>query len=254
MTSISLPKIHLIYRVCDTVMSCTSTKRDFNFTKTQLVAGCLATLKQAISISNVDMTIDIVVDSCSDKIIKLLQFENVKTTIYHQDYHSNPLSFCKCLDIALQYPEEDIVMFLEDDYYVLDYLMFEKIAYVLQNTEIDAIFTDDYPEKYSDQNNSYTTQVFQTKVGNFVQTDESTCSFATKVKLLKAYKSSFMKFIDFPQVDEYHSIDIAWREKTLCSPTPGYTLHVQLDRFIPPYIDKKEIELSLKIHADAAII
>ena len=251
MTSISLPKIHLIYRVCDTVQSCTSIKRDFNFTKTQLVAGCLNTLKKAISISNVDMTIDIVVDSCSDIILKLLQFDNIKTTIYKQDYHSNPLSFCKCLSIASQYPEEDIVMFLEDDYYILDYLMFEKITYVLNNTKIDAIFTDDYPEKYCEENNSYTTQIFQTKVGNFVQTDESTCSFATKVKLVKKYYSSFMKFINFPQVDEYHSIDIAWRENVLCSPTPGYTLHVQLDRFIPPYINKKEIEESLKIYAGA---
>jgi hypothetical protein len=54
-------------------MSCTSIKRDFNITKFNLIKNCLEKLKIAINNTNkVEITLDIVVDSCSKRIYDLL--------------------------------------------------------------------------------------------------------------------------------------------------------------------------------------
>ena len=129
---------------------------------------------------------------------------------------------------------------LEDDYLFLDDDVFSKIAVAFQQigdaTGKDiGIMPDDYPDRYL--NHQCISRIVNTDVGNFMQINSSTCTFAVTAGAFRRNKIHCMKFAQWPLVGEAQSVNLMWSDVELLQPTSALTLHSQTEQIIPRYLD-----------------
>lgn len=238
-------KLNIIYRMCDRVSASSSSKRCFDVDKNQLIKKCLQSLKQNLDNYNGLLDFYCVADNCSDDIIKYLNENFPKVVLKRYEKIGNANSFCKCVEIALNLPNNQQVYFIEDDYLMLKDNVLELLNYNLMQIcrELDckiAIMPDDYPDRY--KNNAIDTECRVTTTGHFLKIDKTTCTFATYTDVVKKYKEYFMNFIHWPKVTEDKSVNKVWEKVPLYQPIPAWTLHCQIKSVVPIYLDYVRIK------------
>lgn len=102
---------------------------------------------------------------------------------------SNSHSFCKCVDIASKFDNNDIVFFLEDDYLFIRNTVLSEIAAGmsflrdLNDGKYVGLMPDDYPDRYV--NNTANTSIVCTPIGHFMKIYSTTCTFITYCGAIK---------------------------------------------------------------------
>lgn len=238
-------KLNIIYRMCDKVSASSSSKRCFDVEKKQLIKKCLQSLQN--NIKNYEGSLDFycIADNCSDDIVEYLKKMFPNVILKRFEKIGNAKSFCKCVEVALNLPDNQQVYFLEDDYLVLKDNVLDLLNYNLMHIshELDhkiAIMPDDYPDRY--QNNSIHTECRVTTTGHFLKIDKTTCTFATYSDVIKKYKDYFMNFIHWPKITEDKSVNRVWEKVPLYQPIPAWTLHCQIKSVVPIYLDYTKIK------------
>lgn len=160
--------------------------------------------------------------------------------IFHMPaINGNAASFCECVNLALQLPDDEIVLFLEDDYLFLhdnslmNIVVNMGILSKYENRHV-AMMPDDYPDRWTD--NTYVGTARITSTGHFIRINSTTCTFAAYAADIKAFKDSLLGFIKWPFVGEAETINKMWKSVPLYQPIPAYTLHCQTRAQIPIYI------------------
>lgn len=245
-------KLNIIYRCCDTVNACSMPyPRIFNLSKQQIVFKCLDSLKMNLDNLNTDISLKIFVigDKCSDSMIAKLKSvffnKNVKYTFLTEQDGGNARSFCSCVQIANELPDDEIVYFLEDDYLFLRNDILNKMVFSMQRLkELDnadvAITGDDYPDRWKNncRENSFLRVVEQ---GNFLRIHHTTCTFCTTTNVIKKYYNDLMLFQLWPHINEDRCINKLWQNVNLYSPLPAWTIHFQENSTIPIYISREKL-------------
>ena len=238
-------KLNIIYRMCDTVNASSSGKRCFNVSKTALIKKCLISLKKNIEKYNKELSFYCIADNCSDDIISFVENLFPKAVLKRFDKIGNAKSFCTCIELATNLPNEEQVLFLEDDYLllkenVLELLNRNLIRISREINQYIAIMPDDYPDRYV--GNTINTECRVTDTGHFLRIDKTTCTFATYVNVIKKYKNYFLNFKNWPRVTENESINKVWKKVPLYQPIPAWTLHSQVKSVVPIYLDYSDIK------------
>jgi hypothetical protein len=140
----------------------------------------------------------------------------------------NAGSFCKALDIAMDYADEEIFYILEDDYIHKNGCC-NFLEEGLQFGDYATLF--DYIDKYY---NPEITKVFRGRNIHWRWSISTTMTFATKVKTLKQ-DIEIWKFHCKGQHpnDHFSFCELKERGRNLCVAIPGYATHVDMT----PYRD-----------------
>lgn len=258
-----MPKLTILYRLCDRVEMLHGTNQEpgymenqhspryYDVPKTTLIAKCLSSLKDNIdtisSMGNGTQTIAIeficVYDNCSDEMLKYVKYLMPEAKMVCSNGSGNGNSFATCVDVANDMADDDtMVLFIEDDYSFLSKDGLNKGIWMLDTMKKRcgkwcAIFLDDYPDRYDENGFRRCTDVAVTPYGHLMRIDSSTCSFMTYVGAVKENYDSLIKFKNYPNVMEDGSINEMWKKVDLYSPLPAITLHCQLKGHIPQYMN-----------------
>lgn len=207
----------------------------------------------------------VIADNCSDELLERLK--NIKLPNVITIKLGNSLSFCYSLDYAItNFDMDDYIYFIEDDYWhnagAKEILMEDlKIA--------DYVTLYDHPDKYTSfKINPYVgrfgerTNVFLTEKSYWKITNSTTCTFATKVKILKedyivwkhvtkyTLPYDFMAFViltkqkNFPLMKNKKYKVLFWKlyfnlqrlfesRRTLICPLPAKATHLDIDAVSP---------------------
>lgn len=270
-----MPKLTIIYRVCDCVdmlhttaaegvhESNKNSNRFYDIPKPYLIRKCLMSVKDAMNaVMNMDennkiaMEFICVYDRCSEDTLGFIKNLIPDAKMVCSKGSGNGDSFATCVDIAnLMVDDDTIVFFLEDDYSFLSNDGLVKSVNMLQ-TAMERInigndrkkwcglFLDDYPDRYDENGFRKNTTIMATPFGHIMSIDSSTCSFMTYVGAVKENYSSLIKFKEYPNVFEKDSIDLMWNSGNveLFCPIPALTLHCQLKSHIPQYLNSDKIK------------
>lgn len=140
---------------------------------------------------------------------------------------SNSASFLACLDLALTYPDGQIIYFLEDDY--LHRVGWEKK--LLEGLELfDVVTLYDHPDRYK-----YTGKrsVVLGKTCHWQEIPSTTLTFAITVGKLRQIEDTIRKWVVAGEHPNDHAL---WMESglRLGSPIPGFATHTDTP-YIAPY-------------------
>ena len=188
-----------------------------------------------------------VADNCSDDLLDFIKkdFPQVKLETHLQ--MGNAASFCRCVEIACSLKDNDQVFFLEDDYLFLNpntlsllYKNLNEISQVCQ--KYIAIMPDDYPDRYED--NRIKTECRVTQTGHFLKIDKTTCTFATFSQNIKIFQKNLFAFKNYKPGSKkaIESRNKLWKKIPLYQPIPAWTLHSQLKKIIPRYINFDQLK------------
>lgn len=243
-----MKNLKLIYRVCDGVNVCSAHSRCFAVSKNKLIKKCLESLKVNVQSLPKDINLEMicVYDHCSEDMVSFIRsnFPEAKM-VPLEEPGGNARSFCKCVEIATGFSDDDIVYFLEDDYLFLSTSVLTNIVNnLLDLSEAEgrhcAMMPDDYPDRYI--NGEITTKCRVTRTGHFLRIGSTTCTFVTFGDVIRKYENDLMAFIRWPMVGENESVNKLWKETPLFQPIPAYTLHSQLVSVIPPYLNFEKLK------------
>lgn len=236
--------LNIIFRMCDLVGASSASKRCFDVSKNKLVKKTLLSLRKCVENYKSALKIYCVADNCSEDIVSY--FKSLFPDSELKELHvGNAKSFCECIELACQLPDGEQIYFLEDDYLmlnedVLNQLNFNLAKLSLERDEKIAIMPDDYPDRY--RNGFIRTECRITEKSHFLKIDKTTCTFATYSDVVKKYKKTFLKFIDWPRVTEEKSVNRVWKKVPLYQPIPAWTLHCQTKSVVPIYLDFEKIK------------
>lgn len=254
--------MHIIYRVCDAVDVCSAPKRCFPGKKRDIISTCLDSMLSSISRAskNIDIDVNVVEDGCSNETLHgvLNTFSGFSSEWHHLGHKGNAESFCKCVEIAAGFPDDDIVFLLEDDYFFLVDNLFDRLAVGLdvlrhRNGRHVAIMPDDYPDRYLSgvyQGGEGYSEVHVTEIGHFMRIAHTTCTFATYAGVCRRHQDLFRRFRCWPRVREDGSINLVWGKVPLYQPIPAWTMHSQLRNIVPKYVDFDKVYEKFECRAD----
>jgi hypothetical protein len=139
-------------------------------------------------------------------------------------------TFNIALDMALQFDDNEIVYFVENDYLHRDGSDVVLLEGIAMGSHFVSLY--DHPDKYVDgvnplvTNGGEVTKVFLTDSCHWKFTNSTTMTFASKVNTLKRYESTLRKWSsknhphDFEMWMDFRSLDVS-----LITPLPGYSTH-----------------------------
>jgi len=152
------------------------------------------------------------------------------------------------LDIALNYDDETIVYFIENDY--LHRQGSEEI--IEEGIGIGASFITlyDHPDKYIDgsqggnpfvEGGGEVTRVHLSKSTHWKMTNSTTMTFASKVKTLKRTEDILRKWTNGEHPNDFKMfLELKDNGESLLSPLPGYSTHGEA-KWLTPLINWREI-------------
>ena len=142
-------------------------------------------------------------------------------------------TFNLALDEALQYDDDEIVYFIENDY--IHKPNSQKI--IEEGFELGASFISlyDNPDKYLDpskggnpycQGGAEDTRVYLTDNCHWKITNSTTMTFAAKVSTLKQTESILRKYTTGTYPNDFHMfLDLRQNNQLLITPLPGHSTH-----------------------------
>lgn len=164
------------------------------------------------------------------------------------DCGSSAASWRYVRDVALTYPDDEVVYFVEDDYFHLDF----SRRILLEGIErADYVTLYDAPDKYvpatlggnpliPDEGGEYT-QVILTSSSHWKMTNSTTMTFACKVRTLRDDLEIWDKYTSGTHPHDFQCfLELRNRGRSLISPIPSLSTHCE-PAWLAPLIDWKKI-------------
>jgi hypothetical protein len=209
----------IIYRISDT---------GYNKVKPDYInnENCLLNALDMFSTEKHDWLI--IADNVSQATTKML--ERYVLNIKHVSVGHGAGTFNLALDEALQYDEDEIVYFIENDY--LHKLGSDKILLEGFSVGYNYVALYDHPDKYMNGANPFVedggevTRVMISDSCHWKITNSTTMTFAAQVKTLKEDESILREYTAGSYPRDFEMF-LALREKQhgLITPIPGYSTH-----------------------------
>ena len=222
----------IIYRISDS---------GYNKVKPNYInnENCLANAVKTFK----DADWSIIADNVSKETNNMIQKYKSRNHINYTSIGHGAGTFNLALDEALQYDEDEIVYFIENDY-----LHKPKSQTIIEEGfSLGASFVSlyDHPDKYITPENGGNpnckggvedTRVYLTKSCHWKITNSTTMTFAAKVSTLKKVEKTLRDYTTgtYPQ-DFKMFIDLMRNGKLLITPIPGYATHGETAWLTPLY-------------------
>lgn len=176
----------------------------------------------------------VIADNCNDDLIQYIKSLNLE--LIEINVKSNGKSFIYCLNLALKFDLDEVILFQEDDY--LYHVQSEKI--IGEGIQIaDYVTLYDHPDKYHNLANPLIndsgeqTKVFLTNSCHWKKTNSTTMTFAAKVKTLIQDEHIIRSNIQYDLCLDYKMFLELLETKTLISPIPSYSTHTEMTVLSP---------------------
>ena len=214
--------MRIIYRISDNGYS--KIKPDYITNE-----KCLANATEVFQ----DTIWSIIADNVSKETESMMRKYVTKDCIEYVTKGSGAETFNLALDKALQYNDEEIIYFLENDY--LHKPGSEKV--IKEGLDLGASFVTlyDHPDKYIDPSrggNKYceggaeSTRVYLTQSSHWKITNSTTMTFAAKVKTLKEVEPILRKHTTGTYPRDFDMfLELRENNRILISTIPGYATH-----------------------------
>ena len=186
--------------------------------------------------------INIIADNVSDKTLNMIQQYVDVENIQEVSVGNGAGTFTLAFERALEYDDDTIVYFVENDYIHKD----NSLNVLLEGFELncDYLTLYDHPDKYMSReqggnkfcvDGAEETRVYCTDLSHWKLTNSTTMTFASKVKTLKEDKDIIRKFTCgfHPETNQKtgHPYDFSMfvelnkKGRSLISPIPSYSTH-----------------------------
>lgn len=164
------------------------------------------------------------------------------------DGGSSAQSFRIAMEFALEFPDDEVVYLVEDDYWHLDFSRrillegIERADYVTLYDHVDKyIPASKGGNPFIDDSGAEVTRVLLTKSSHWKQTNSTTCTFATTVKTLREDYDIWKKwcFVTPTQThpnDFQAFLELGEKGRSLISPIPTLSTHCE-PSWAAPLID-----------------
>jgi hypothetical protein len=187
----------------------------------------------------------IIADNISEETNNMIQKYIPRNHINYVSVGNGAGTFNLALDEALQYSDDEIVYFLENDY--LHKPGADKILKEGFNVGYSYVALYDHPDKYIDganplvEDGGEVTRVMISKSCHWKITNSTTMTFAAQVKTLKKDESILREYTSGSYPRDFEMF-LALREKQhgLITPIPGYATHGET-AWLSPLTDWSQI-------------
>ena len=190
----------------------------------------------------------IIADNVSEETNNMIQKYKSRNHINYASVGHGAGTFNLALDEALNYDDNEIVYFIENDY--LHKLESQKILEEGFNLGASFVSLYDHPDKYIDPDrggNPYCkggaedTRVYLTDSCHWKITNSTTMTFATKVSTLKRTEEILRKHTDTTHPNDFNMfLELREKNELLITPIPGYSTHGETD-WLSPLTNWKKI-------------
>jgi hypothetical protein len=216
--------IKIIYRISDT---------GYNKVKPDYInnENCLKNALEVFPWNEYDWSI--IADNISEETNNMIQKYIPRDHINYVSVGHGAGTFNLALDEALQYGEDEIVYFIENDY--LHKLNSDKILEEGFNLGASFVSLYDHPDKYlspSQGGNPYCeggaeeTRVYLSKSTHWKITNSTTMTFAAKVSTLKRIEPILRKHTNTTHPNDFQMfLELRENNELLITPIPGYSTH-----------------------------
>lgn len=152
---------------------------------------------------------------------------------YRTNGGSSAAGFRIVFEEALQFPDEEVIYFVEDDYLHINNartVLLEGISranYVSLYDHLDKYMLPEYGGNvYIGEDAAEVTKVFLTETSHWKLTNSTTMTFASTVKVLKEDAEIWRKHSTGTCPRDFDAfIELRERGRTLATPLPGYSTH-----------------------------
>jgi len=175
----------------------------------------------------------VIADDCGENSIKMINTYVPKESITFVSVGNGAGTFNLALSEALNYEDDEIVYFLENDY--LHKPESQKIIEEGFNLGASFVSLYDHPDKYQDPSiggNPYCvggaedTRVYLTESCHWKITNSTTMTFASKVSTLKRVELILRKWTSGTHPDDFKMfLELRENNEILITPLPGYATH-----------------------------
>ena len=190
----------------------------------------------------------IIADNVSEETNNMIQKYKSRNHINYVSVGHGAGTFNLALDEALNYNDNEIVYFIENDY--LHKLESQKILEEGFNLGASFVSLYDHPDKYIDPDrggNPYCkggaedTRVYLTDSCHWKITNSTTMTFATKVSTLKRTEEILRKHTDTTHPNDFNMfLELREKNELLITPIPGYSTHGETN-WLSPLTNWKKI-------------
>tara|TARA_R100000951_G_scaffold33936_2_gene28982 strand:+ start:2872 stop:3564 length:693 start_codon:yes stop_codon:yes gene_type:complete len=175
----------------------------------------------------------VIADNVSKETDKMIQKYVRKSDILYVSVGHGAGTFNIALDIALEYDDNEIIYFVENDYLHTP----DAQSILEEGFELGASFISlyDHPDKYLDPSqggNPYCeggaedTRVYLSKLSHWKITNSTTMTFAAKVKTLKETEPVLRKFTEGTHPNDFPMfLELRKQNRILITPIPGKATH-----------------------------
>jgi hypothetical protein len=190
----------------------------------------------------------IIADNVSEETNNMIQKYKSRNHINYVSVGHGAGTFNLALDEALNYDDNEIIYFIENDY--LHKLESQKILEEGFNLGASFVSLYDHPDKYIDPDrggNPYCrggaedTRVYLTDSCHWKITNSTTMTFAAKVSTLKRTEKILRKHTDTTHPNDFNMfLELREKNELLITPIPSYSTHGETD-WLSPLTNWKKI-------------
>lgn len=192
-----------------------------------------------------NQNLHIIADNCSKDTLQMITKYVHPNRIQNVSVGHGAGTFNLALDMALEWDDETIVYFVENDY--LHKPNSDKILIEGFNVGYSYVALYDHPDKYIDganplvEDGGEVTRVMLSESCHWKITNSTTMTFAAQVKTLKEDESILREFTSGTHPNDFPMF-LALREKQhgLITPIPGYSTHGET-AWLTPLTDWSQI-------------
>lgn len=193
--------------------------------------------------------IQVVADNCGAETLAMIAAEERRrygargVVRVHETSLGNGHSWIFARNLAMEWPDEDVVYLIEDDYLHRP----GSAAVMLEGLErADYVSLYDHADKYMDFRNGGNplvshggelTRLIRTKSCHWKFTQGTTMTFAVRVGTLRADSAVFDRFADRRHPDDYRIfVNLILQGRTVLTPVPGLSTHGE-PGYLAPGVD-----------------
>ena len=204
-------------------------------------------LKNAVNIFD-EADWSIIADNVSTETNDMIQKYKSQDYIHYVSVGHGAGTFNLALDEALQYGDDEIIYFIENDYLHKP----DSQQIIEEGIELGASFIAlyDHPDKYlspSQGGNPYCeggaedTRVYLTKSTHWKITNSTTMTFAAKVSTLKRTEQILRKYTQGSYPEDFKMfLELRAQGELLITPIPGYATHGET-KWLSPLTDWSQV-------------
>ena len=190
----------------------------------------------------------IIADNVSEETNNMIQKYKSRNHINYVSVGRGAGTFNLALDEALNYDDNEIIYFIENDY--LHKLESQKVLEEGFNLGASFVSLYDHPDKYLDPNrggNPYCkggaedTRIYLTNSCHWKITNSTTMTFAAKVSTLKRTEETLRKHTNTTHPNDFDMfLELREKNELLITPIPGYSTHGETN-WLSPLTNWKKI-------------